>query len=129
MAIREISQIDTMSGAELEAALGVPGASTDWHILGELIIKYRIGIYPTEGWGSGNGVANIPGWKGTVGSLGGVVTDTNPLLAACRALLFKLSTRHWNAHGQELRWNKNSSRWVLKDDKYVGGLVSEEDKE
>ena len=89
MAIESRSDIEAMSAAELETALGVPGATSSWDSFGPLMVLHRIGLYPTAAWGAGNGVANHPGWLAS-DTPGKPIIDRDPLIAGCRCILLKL---------------------------------------
>jgi len=67
--------------------------SCDWNQFGPLMIKYRIALYPTIAWGSGDGVSRRePGWMASP-EPGKPIVETDPLAAGCRALLLKIRSR------------------------------------
>lgn len=103
MAIEVKTDIDTMTTAELEIALGVPLAATNWEIFGQLLVKHRISLFPTTAWGHGDGVASRhPGWLASASCGGTVHIDTDPLIAGCKCLLMELRKRKWDAEGNEI---------------------------
>ena len=90
MAADNRSAIEFMSAAELEIALGVPGAASSWATFGPLMLEHRICIFPTNAWGQGNGVANKPGWGASALDFAKVTIDQDPLHAGCKVILMKL---------------------------------------
>lgn len=90
MAIEVKTDIDSMNAAELETALGVPGAATRWDSFGPLMTLHRISLFPTVAWGIGDGTANRhPGWLATWNHAK-VVIETDPMIAGCKCILLKI---------------------------------------
>ena len=105
MAIRETDKIESMTAEEIETALGIPGVATRWEIFGPFMAEHRISLFTTQGWGSGNGVSKKPGWGSSV-THGQWITDEDPLIAGCKALLFKTTGRYWDDQGREMTWHQ-----------------------
>ena len=91
MAIRASESYESMNAAELETALGVPGAATSWDAFGPLMLEHRICLFATNAWGQGNGVANKPGWGASALDGAKVIIDQDPLLAGCKVILMKIA--------------------------------------